>query len=43
VAQRAVQAGLNTAPLLPIEFAAFQRAEVERWRAMAQLTGITME
>jgi tripartite-type tricarboxylate transporter receptor subunit TctC len=43
VAQRAVQAGLNAAPLDPAAFAAFQRAEVQRWRAMAELTGITME
>ncbi len=42
-AQRAVQAGLNAAPMGPQEFAAFQRAEVQRWREMAELTGIQME
>jgi tripartite-type tricarboxylate transporter receptor subunit TctC len=43
VAQRAVQAGLNAAPMPPAAFAAFQREEVQRWREMAELTGITME
>lgn len=43
VLQRAAQAGLNPAPMGPIEFAAFQRAEVQRWREMAELTGIVME
>jgi tripartite-type tricarboxylate transporter receptor subunit TctC len=43
VAQRAVQAGLNAAPMTTQEFGAFQQAEVARWREMATLTGITME
>ena len=43
VAVRAVQAGLNAAPLPPQEFAAFQQAEVRRWQEMAALTGIMME
>lgn len=43
VAQRAVQAGLNAAPMTTQEFGAFQREEVARWREMAELTGITME
>jgi len=42
VAERAAQAGLNAAPLTPLEFAAFQQSEVERWREMADLTGIRM-
>jgi len=43
VAARAVQAGLNAAPMPPAEFAAFQLAEVRRWQEMATLTGIMME
>jgi tripartite-type tricarboxylate transporter receptor subunit TctC len=43
VAARAVQAGLNAAPLTTQEFGAFQIEEVARWREMATLTGITME
>jgi tripartite-type tricarboxylate transporter receptor subunit TctC len=43
VAQRAVQAGLNAAPMTTQEFGAFQQEEVARWREMAELTGITME
>jgi tripartite-type tricarboxylate transporter receptor subunit TctC len=43
VAARAVQAGLEAAPLPPEAFAAFQAAEIRRWQEMAQLTGITME
>ncbi|MCW8084109.1 Bug family tripartite tricarboxylate transporter substrate binding protein [Sabulicella glaciei] len=43
MAPRLAQAGLNPAPLAPAPFAAFQRAEVERWREMAQITGIMME
>jgi tripartite-type tricarboxylate transporter receptor subunit TctC len=43
VAQRAVQAGLNAAPMTMQEFGAFQQEEVARWREMATLTGITME
>lgn len=42
-AARAVQAGLNAAPMPPAEFAAFQQAEVRRWQEMATLTGIMME
>ncbi|MBY0337513.1 MAG: tripartite tricarboxylate transporter substrate binding protein [Acetobacteraceae bacterium] len=42
-AARAVQAGLTAAPLPPAAFAAFQRAEVQRWREMAELTAIMME
>jgi len=42
-AQRALQAGLNAAPMGPQEFATFQRAEVQRWREMSELTGIMME
>lgn len=43
VAARAVQAGLNAAPMTMQEFGAFQLEEVARWREMATLTGITME
>ncbi|MFQ3623213.1 MAG: tripartite tricarboxylate transporter substrate binding protein [Acetobacteraceae bacterium] len=35
--------GFAAAPLGPEPFAAFQRAEVERWAALAELTGIRME
>ncbi|MCS6892036.1 MAG: tripartite tricarboxylate transporter substrate binding protein [Rhodovarius sp.] len=42
-ARRVEAAGFNRAPLSPAEFAAFQRTEVERWREMAELTGIRME
>ena len=42
-AARAVQAGLNAAPMGPAEFGAFQVAEVRRWQEMATLTGIMME
>ena len=38
VAARAVAAGLNAAPLTPLEFGAFQQEEVARWREMAALT-----
>jgi hypothetical protein len=34
---------LAAAPLGPAEFAAFQRAEVEHWAALVELTGIRME
>lgn len=43
VAARAVQAGLNSAPMGPADFAVFQREEVRRWQEMATLTGITMD
>lgn len=42
VAERAARAGLNAAPLTPLEFTAFQLSEVQRWREMAELTGIRM-
>jgi tripartite-type tricarboxylate transporter receptor subunit TctC len=42
-AARAVQAGLNAAPMPPAEFTTFQQAEVRRWQEMATLTGIMME
>ncbi|HEV7457250.1 MAG TPA: tripartite tricarboxylate transporter substrate binding protein [Roseococcus sp.] len=42
VAERAVRAGLNSAPLTPLEFTAFHLSEVQRWREMAELTGIRM-
>lgn len=35
--------GFNPAPLGPAEFAAFQRAEVARWQALIELTGIRLE
>ncbi|MCK8785875.1 tripartite tricarboxylate transporter substrate binding protein [Roseomonas sp. NAR14] len=40
---RLAAAGFLAAPLPPAEFGAFQRAEVERWRALVRLTGITIE
>jgi tripartite-type tricarboxylate transporter receptor subunit TctC len=43
VAARAVQAGLNAAPMGVADFTAFQLEEVRRWQEMAQLTGIMME
>ncbi|WP_424814144.1 Bug family tripartite tricarboxylate transporter substrate binding protein [Roseococcus sp. YIM B11640] len=43
VAARAVQAGLNAAPMGPADFTIFQAAEVRRWQEMAVLTGIMME
>ncbi|WP_421995141.1 Bug family tripartite tricarboxylate transporter substrate binding protein [Roseococcus sp.] len=43
VAARAVQAGLNAAPMGAVDFAVFQLAEVRRWQEMATLTGIMME
>ena len=35
--------GFNAAPLAAAEFAAFQRAEVTRWRELVDLTGIRIE
>jgi tripartite-type tricarboxylate transporter receptor subunit TctC len=35
--------GFNPAPLGATEFAAFQRAEVARWRELVELTGIRLE
>jgi tripartite-type tricarboxylate transporter receptor subunit TctC len=43
VAVRAVQAGLNAAPMGPVDFTVFQLEEVRRWQEMATLTGIMME
>jgi len=43
VAARLAGAGFTPDPLPPAAFAAFQRAEVERWREMIRLTGVTME
>lgn len=41
--ERLAAMGFNAAPLGPAEFAAFQRAEVARWQALVELTGIRME
>jgi tripartite-type tricarboxylate transporter receptor subunit TctC len=41
--ERLAKMGFNAAPLGPAEFAAFQRAEVARWQALVELTGIRME
>jgi tripartite-type tricarboxylate transporter receptor subunit TctC len=43
VAARLAGAGFTPDPLAPAPFAAFQRAEVERWAEMVRLTGVTME
>jgi tripartite-type tricarboxylate transporter receptor subunit TctC len=43
VAARLAGAGFTPDPLPPAAFAAFQRAEVERWTEMVRLTGVTME
>lgn len=43
MAARLATLGFTPAPLGPTEFAAFQRAEVERWRALVELTGIRLE
>ncbi len=37
------RAGFSAAPLGAAEFAAFQRAELERWRGLVELTGIRLE
>ena len=42
-AARLAGLGYRPAPLQAAEFAAFQRAEVARWSALATLTGITLE
>jgi tripartite-type tricarboxylate transporter receptor subunit TctC len=42
-ARRVEAAGFNQAPMMPEDFASFQRAEVARWQEMAQLTGIMMD
>ena len=41
--RRVEAAGFNQAPMMPEDFAGFQRAEVARWQEMAQLTGIVMD
>ena len=43
VQARLVTAGFTADPLPPAPFAAFQRAEVERWAEMIRLTGVTMD
>ncbi len=43
VKRRLAAAGFTTSPLGPQPFAAFQRAEVERWAEMVQLTGVKLE
>jgi tripartite-type tricarboxylate transporter receptor subunit TctC len=40
---RLANLGFLPAPLPAAEFAAFQRAEVERWRGLVELTGIRLE
>ncbi|MDO9711076.1 Bug family tripartite tricarboxylate transporter substrate binding protein [Paracraurococcus lichenis] len=42
-AARLAGLGFTPAPLPAAEFAAFQRAEVERWRRLVELTGIRLE
>jgi tripartite-type tricarboxylate transporter receptor subunit TctC len=43
VAARLAGAGFTPDALPPAAFAAFQKAEVARWREMIRLTGVTME
>ena len=43
VAQRLTATGYTAAPLGPAAFAAFQRAELDRWAEMVQLTGVRLE
>ncbi len=43
VAGRLAQMGFSPAPMGAAEFAAFQRAEVARWRDLVALTGIRIE
>jgi tripartite-type tricarboxylate transporter receptor subunit TctC len=43
MAERLAGMGFAPAPLPPAEFAAFQKAEVARWRDLVELTGIRME
>jgi tripartite-type tricarboxylate transporter receptor subunit TctC len=43
MAARLAGLGFTPAPLQAAEFAAFQRAEVARWRALVELTGIRIE
>ncbi len=43
VAQRLRGVGYTIAPLGPVAFAAFQRAELDRWADMVQLTGVRLE
>lgn len=41
--ERLTGQGFVTAPMPAAEFAAFQRAEVERWRRMVEITGIRLQ
>lgn len=43
MATRLAGLGFTPAPLPAAEFAAFQRAEVERWKALVALTGIRLD
>lgn len=43
MAARLATLGFAPAPLRAAEFAAFQKAEVERWQALVELTGIRLE
>ena len=43
MAARLAQLGFNPAPLPAAAFAAFQRAEVARWRELVELTGVRVE
>ena len=43
MAARLTGLGFTPAPLPAADFAAFQRAEVERWRALVELTGIRLD
>ncbi|WP_043360375.1 tripartite tricarboxylate transporter substrate binding protein [Belnapia sp. F-4-1] len=43
MASRLASLGFTPAPLRAAEFAAFQRAEVERWQGLVELTGIRLE
>ncbi|SDB64032.1 Bug family tripartite tricarboxylate transporter substrate binding protein [Belnapia rosea] len=43
MAARLATLGFTPAPLPAAEFAAFQRAEVERWQALVALTGIRLD
>ncbi|MDB5374150.1 MAG: Tripartite-type tricarboxylate transporter, receptor component TctC [Belnapia sp.] len=43
MAARLAQLGFTPAPLPAAEFAVFQRTEVERWKALVELTGIRLD
>ena len=43
MAARLRQMGFAPAPMEAAAFAAFQRAEVERWRELVALTGVRIE